>query len=224
MQTPRIDKLIRSARKSVGLSVTQQGLLVVRAPKRVPLSAIEDAVREKADWILKKQGESRARLSRFPLHTYTEGEHFLFLGENLMLHYSENASKVFSSGGVLFVPMKKRESAKKAVEAWYKERARAHFEERLGYFSQRMGVRYVSLRLSSAITRWGSCGPEGSINLVWRLVAAPKELVDYVVVHELVHLRRRDHSAAFWAEVACVLPDYKTRRKALHEYAPLLSR
>lgn len=224
MQTPRIDKLIRSSRKSVGLSVTQQGLLVVRAPKRIPMSVIEDAVREKADWILKKQSESRMRLSRFPLHVYAEGEDFLFLGKSYRLHYTENAKRVFASGGVLFVPSKKRESAKQAVEAWYKEGARAHFEERLGYFSQKMGVRYASLRLSSAVTRWGSCGPEGSINLVWRLIAAPEELVDYVVVHELAHLKRRDHSTAFWAEVERVLPDYKARRKALHEYAPLLSR
>ncbi len=222
MQIPKIDKLIYSKRKSVGLSVTEEGLLVVRAPKRLPQGVIEAAVREKAAWIVKKQEESRTALLRFPPHLYAEGESFLFLGESVVLHYSANAKKTFAVGGVLFVPEKKRETAAQAVEAWYKAEARACFTARLDFYARLMGVSYASLRLSSAVTRWGSCGPEGTINLAWRLVAAPREQVDYVAVHELAHLKRRDHSAAFWAEVERVLPDYKERRKALKAFSPLM--
>ncbi|MCE5235066.1 MAG: M48 family metallopeptidase [Eubacteriales bacterium] len=231
METPRIDNLIRSERKSVGLSVTREGLLVVRAPKRLPVAAIEDAVRERAGWIRKKQEENRARMGNFPPHAYEEGERFLFLGEGLTLHYSANVKKIFSSGGVLFVPMEKRESVRKtargsargAVEAWYKAEARAYFASRLGHFGALMGVRHTSLRLSSAVTRWGSCASGGGISLAWRLISAPPELVDYVIAHELAHLKRRDHSVAFWAEVFGVLPDYKKRRKELGEFSPVLT-
>lgn len=224
METPRIFSLIRSGRKSVGLSVTREGLLVVRAPKRLSAAAIEEAVRERAGWIRKKQEENRARMGNFPPHAYEENESFLFLGESLSLHYSANAKKVFSSGGVLFVPVKKREKAQEAVAAWYKAEARAYFTVRLGHFGALMGVKHTSLRLSSAVTRWGSCASGGGISLAWRLISAPQEQVDYVIVHELAHLKRRDHSAAFWAEVLSVLPDYKKRRKELGEFSPVLTR
>jgi predicted metal-dependent hydrolase len=189
------------------------------------MAIIEEAVKKRSDWIFLKRQQSLERLDRFPVHTYVEGETFLFLGKNLTLHYSMNVKKPFAAGSVLFVPAAKREKAGQAgqaVEAWYKEQARLHFAARLEYFSAAMGVRYASLRLSSATARWGSCGVNGSINLAWRLIAAPNWAVDYVVVHELAHILRRDHSAAFWAEVGKVLPDYKKRRKALNEYAPLL--
>ncbi len=219
---PQIDELIRSTRKSISLSVTREGRLVVRAPKRASMAVIEEAVKKRSLWILEKQQQSLARLDRFPVHVYAEGEAFLFLGKDLTLYYSANAKKAFASGSVLFVPANKREKAAQAVETWYKEQARVHFASRLEYFSAAMGVRYTSLRLSSAAARWGSCGVNGSINLAWRLVAAPDWAVDYVVVHELAHILNRDHSAAFWAEVGRILPDYKKRRKALNEYAPLL--
>jgi predicted metal-dependent hydrolase len=186
------------------------------------MAVIEEAVQKRSDWILEKRRQSLERLSRFPVPTYAQGETFLFLGKNLTLHYSLNAKKPFAAGNVLFVPAAKREKAGQLLEAWYKEQARLHFAARLEYFSAAMGVKYTSLRLSSATARWGSCGVNGSINLNWRLVLAPSWAVDYVVVHELAHILRRDHSAAFWAEVENVLPDYKKRRKALNEYAPLL--
>lgn len=222
MYTPKIDELIRSTRKSISLSITREGRLVVRAPKRASMAVIEEAVKKRSDWILEKLQQSLERLDRFPVHTYAEGDTFLFLGKNLTLHYSMNAKKPFAAGSMLFVPAAKREKAGQAVEAWYKEQARVHFAARLEYFSAAMGVKYTSLRLSSATARWGSCGVNGSINLAWRLIAAPDWAVDYVMVHELAHILRRDHSAAFWAEVGNVLPDYKKRRKALNEYAPLL--
>lgn len=223
MQQPHIDRLIRSARKSIGLCVTHEGLLEVRAPKRAANAAIEAAVREKAGWIRQKQAESLARSARFPQLQYTEGESIPFMGKNLLLHYSANAKKTFATGGVLFVPEKKKEAPGEAVRAWYKAQARALFTARLDHFANIMGVAYGRLRLSSAGSRWGSCSPAGDINLVWRLVAAPPEQIDYVAVHELAHLKRRDHSAAFWDEVGRMLPDYRERRRALKDCAPLLT-
>jgi len=222
VHTPEIDELIRSTRKSISLSITYEGRLVVRAPKRASMAVIEEVIQKRSDWILEKRQQSLARLDRFPVHTYAEGETFLFLGKSLTLHYSANAKKPFAAGSVLFVPASKRDKAGQAVEAWYKEKARAHFAARLEYFSAAMGVEYSSLRLSTATARWGSCGVNGSINLNWRLVAVPSWAVDYVVVHELAHILHRDHAAAFWAEVGQILPDYNKRRKALNEYAPLL--
>lgn len=97
--------------------------------------------------------------------------------------------------------------------------ARARFAERIAHFAPQLGVQPGGLRVSSARTRWGSASTRGTISLNWRLLCLPDELLDYVVVHELAHLREMHHGPAFWALVATVLPDYAQRRAALRRHA-----
>ncbi|MDM7457152.1 MAG: M48 family metallopeptidase [Tepidimonas sp.] len=99
-----------------------------------------------------------------------------------------------------------------------RERARALFAARVAHYAPLLAVRPAALRLSSARTRWGSASARGTVSLNWRLVCLPVELLDYVVVHELAHLREMHHGPAFWAVVAAVLPDYAERRAALRRY------
>lgn len=104
------------------------------------------------------------------------------------------------------------------MEAWYRAQARWHLTGRIDHFARQHGFVYNSLRINGARTRWGSCNAQrGSLNFTWRLVMAPPEIVDYVVVHELCHLKHPNHSPDFWAEVEGILPDYKQRRKWLKE-------
>ncbi len=100
-----------------------------------------------------------------------------------------------------------------------REQARRLFQQRVALFAPRLGVQPTTLRVSSARTRWGSASTRGTVSLNWRLVCLPLALVDYVVVHELAHLREMHHGPAFWALVAGVLPDYAERRAALRRYA-----
>ena len=104
-----------------------------------------------------------------------------------------------------------------AVQAWLMRDARRHFTERLNHFAPQLGVQWASLRLSSAQTRWGSANSDGSIRLNWRLLHYRPAIIDYVVVHELAHLRVMDHSPRFWATVASVLPDHAALRRRLHD-------
>jgi hypothetical protein len=97
--------------------------------------------------------------------------------------------------------------------------AQGWFEQRAAHFARVLDVRVHSIRLSNARTRWGTCHPDGRVRLNWRLIQAPPALVDYVVVHELAHLREPNHSPRFWTWVAGVLPDYKERRQALRRDA-----
>ena len=109
-----------------------------------------------------------------------------------------------------------------AAQAWLMRQAKALFAQRLDHFAPLLGVRYRQLRLSSAGTRWGSASADGTIRLNWRLIHLKLEMVDYVVVHELSHLRHMDHSPQFWDVVASILPDHALRRKALkHSAVPL---
>ncbi|MGQ9724429.1 MAG: M48 metallopeptidase family protein, partial [Tepidimonas sp.] len=97
--------------------------------------------------------------------------------------------------------------------------ARLRFAARIAHYAPLLAVRVAALRVSSARTRWGSASTRGTISLNWRLVCLPGELLDYVVVHELAHLREMHHGPAFWALVGSVLPDYADRRAALRRYA-----
>lgn len=101
------------------------------------------------------------------------------------------------------------------VQAWMMQAAQVHFEQRLNHFAPLLGVRWSSLRLSSAATRWGSAKADGSIRLHWRLMEFSPAVVDYVVAHELAHLRHMDHSPRFWHAVASVVPDYAALRAQL---------
>ena len=103
-----------------------------------------------------------------------------------------------------------------AIE-WYRRQAFPKITERARFYSQKTGWKFKSISITKAESRWGSCGPQGSINFSWRLVMAPPDVVDYVIVHELAHIPERNHSAGFWNKVKSVLPDYKERRKWLRE-------
>ena len=89
--------------------------------------------------------------------------------------------------------------------------------ERVEFFAHAQGFKVKKIRISSARTRWGSCSAKGTLSFTWRLVMAPPDVIDYVVVHELCHLKELNHSKAFWAQVEAILPDYKTRRKWLKD-------
>ncbi len=113
--------------------------------------------------------------------------------------------------------------AEAAFTAWYKAQARALIEERVRRLAAQHGFSYRQVRMTSARTRWGSCSAKGTLCFTWRLVMAPPECIDYVVVHELAHLRVANHSPAFWREVEAILPDYKARRKWLRANGRLLN-
>lgn len=100
----------------------------------------------------------------------------------------------------------------------YRKEAKIKLQERVDFFAQRESLAYKQVRIGDAKTRWGSCGPTGNLNFSWRLILAPPSVLDYVVVHELAHLKHRNHSAAFWAEVERMLPDWKKERTWLRKH------
>lgn len=100
----------------------------------------------------------------------------------------------------------------------YKEKAVAYIKSRCPYFSQRMGVHYNKISINKAKTRWGSCSSMGNLNFSYRLLFLPPEAIDYVIVHELAHLKEMNHSKRFWKIVENIMPDYNDRRKVIREF------
>lgn len=211
------DLVRRSHRKSLVLIVHADGKLEVRAPLKMSEERILQFVQSKESWV--RQRQAAAVRAYLPAHTYQEGEEFLFLGNKCRLLYAkQQRDAVHLDGQILKVLASSQPQAAEVLEAWYRREARSYLAVRIAYFSRRHGFTSTSLRINSARTRWGSCNAQrGSLNFPWRLIMAPPEIVDYVVVHELCHLKQPNHSPDFWKEVETILPDYKIRRKWLKE-------
>ena len=218
--------LVRARRRSIGFVVSADGL-AVRAPLSATLSAIEAALHSKADWIVRKLAQSQARQQRqeHARIDWCDGAVLAYLGAPLQLRLDASAplAGVLQPGGAsatLLMGLPCHASAaqlREAAQAWWMRQAQAHFTQRLNHFAPLLGVQWRSLRLSSAQTRWGSAKSDGSIRLNWRLLHYRPAVIDYVVAHELAHLREMNHSAAFWRTVASVVPDYAALRRCLRD-------
>jgi predicted metal-dependent hydrolase len=217
--------LRRSSRRSFGFTVDDDGLRVT-APKRVTLADVDNAIRAKQRWILAKlqeRGERRVLRAQKPPLAWVDGAQLPYLGADITLRLSPAARShcVFDAGtrelSVGVVPGLSEWQLKERVKLWFQDEARRLFEERLDDYAARLSVSYNAFALSSAGTRWGSCTVGGNIRLNWRLIHYALPLIDYVVAHELAHLREMNHSPAFWATVESVYPDYDGARLALRK-------
>ncbi|MDI9235036.1 M48 family metallopeptidase [Limnohabitans lacus] len=213
----------RSRRRTIGFMVGAEGL-VVRAPSWVTLREVDAAVQEKGAWIVAKLQQTRQRQTEQFQQAieWTHGAHVPFLGGTVQLCVLERGTPQAAAADVQRLPVSVPPGAsatqvREVAEAWLKKQARTLFEQRLQHFAPLLGVQWRKLSLSSASTRWGSARSDGHIRLNWRLIHLPVSQIDYVVVHELAHLREMNHSPRFWETVGEVMPDYAQRRKALKE-------
>ena len=216
-------ELRRSSRKSIGFMIDDAGLRVT-APKRITLAEIDSAIRAKQRWILTKlheRGERRALRQEKPPVQWVDGASLPFMGADITLRLEaasrsscafDPVQRVLTVG---VVPGLSEWQLRERVRIWFCEQASEVFAARLDLYAERLGVRYASMALSSAGTRWGSCTVEGNIRLNWRLIHFALPLIDYVVAHELAHLLEMNHSARFWARVESVYPDYDGAKMAL---------
>jgi predicted metal-dependent hydrolase len=206
----------RRGRRGVGLRVDGHGLKV-SAPASMPLSRVEFFVRESEQWVLRKMGEwSGKRI--MPLE-WTDGAKLPWLGGHLTLRLAPGArARATREAGELRVkaPDGDAEAVRRAVVRWYKSVASDVLASRVEALSAAAGLAMPKVLISPALTRWGSCNTRREVRLAWRLVKAPPHLVDYVICHELAHLRHMDHSRRFWAEVERQCPDYRRLRAELH--------
>jgi predicted metal-dependent hydrolase len=235
--------LVRSKRKTLALIVQGDGSLLVRAPLRLGRARIDQFVAGKADWISKHRQAAVARPAAPAAHHYSAGEQFWFLGQRYPLEIVPEAHAEARStaraerpllelkGGKFRLAQRAVPQAAEVFTAWYKQQARLVLAERVQQVAAcpaspggaRHGLSFQGMHISSARTRWGSCSSRGSLSFTWRLVLAPLEVVDYVVAHELAHLRVRNHSPAFWQEVSALLPDYAPRKQWLKANGHLLN-
>jgi predicted metal-dependent hydrolase len=237
--------LRRAKRRSIGFIVGAEGLSV-NAPKWVGVGDIEAALREKSTWILRKLREQQERAQRLQAAKvdWRDGTSIPYLGENIIVVLDPRAG-VSEDGAVLNTDSSSGPDSQQgqlaglpqltlhiglphtatpaqirdAVQSWLQRQAKRVFADRCHHFADQLGVRFTRLTLSSAQTRWGSASADGSIRLNWRLIHFALPTIDYVVTHELAHLREMNHSPRFWDVVRSVMPDYEQARGTLKDDA-----
>lgn len=216
----------RVKRKTIGMSVGADGL-EVRAPRWATVASVEAVLHEKSAWILRKLQESQERQKqmRHTVIEWRDGASLPFLGEQWLVrldpeHQSLQASYQETSPKCLPIALSihaQPGQIRDAVQAWLMQQAKLNFMQRLDHFAPQLGVQWKRLSLSNASSRWGTASADGSIRLNWRLIHFKQDVIDYVVVHELSHLRVMNHSPQFWETVGSLVPDYQQRRHALNE-------
>lgn len=221
-------RLLRSKRKTIGFLIDDDGLRVT-APRWVTVAEIEAAIESKQQWIFRKINEQRDRSVRRlqPPMEWRDGATLPYLGEDITLRVSDtgtSASVRFDDEvrelHVSLPASASEQQLKDRVQGWLQTEAKRLFAERLAVYAEKLGVTYKSFTLSSAATQWGSCTADGRIKLNWRLMHFALPNIDYVVAHELSHLREMNHGPNFWATVQSALPEFEQARKTLRNHEP----
>ena len=207
--------VIRTKRKTIGLSITKEGRLLVRAPLFVSEREIEKVVQKHQSWIEKNRLKMACMSAVKESFAYRDGQVLPVLGHAYPIMTGEGKKAVFT-GEAFLLPMGNRE---KTVALWYKKQAKEILGARTDIYSRIMGLNPVEIKITSAKTRWGSCSAKNALCFSWRLLCAPPMSVDSVVVHELAHIKMKNHSKAFYREIEKVMPDYRTHHQILKEYA-----
>lgn len=206
------------------LSVNRDGHVVMRVPWRTPVSEIQRFFAQKKVWVEKRLAEINSRPRAAPKH-FRHGEEFLYLGRSypLLLQPGNHERDPLLFTGLGFLLNESFAArAREALIRWYKARAGALIAERVDRLGGGLGLIPAGFRLMTAEFRWGSCGADNRLTFNWRLIMAPPEIIDYVIVHELLHITNRSHSKGFWESLEAVMPDYRERRRWLEDYGHTL--
>ncbi|WP_449241333.1 M48 family metallopeptidase [Desulfoscipio gibsoniae] len=227
---------VKRSHKALSLKITVDAKdgVTVTAPEQYNTGVVKRFIQDKSVWIIEKL-DYLSVLSGCPVpRSFADGEQFFFLGNQytVKVHINEQvmngAVRINGRQMLIDVPLPLyRDNGAAAVRdtlvKWYKTQANYTINDRIDFYIKGVGVKPAKIRIKEQKHRWGSCSGKGNLNFNWHLVMAPIGIIDYIVVHELCHLLRLDHSPAFWSLVGAVLPDYPTRRRWLKQYGPVLT-
>jgi hypothetical protein len=221
--------LIRSKKRkrTLSLRITHDGRIIMQVPYRTPQEEIDRFFQAKTAWVKKKliEMESSAGKNAGEPIAFIPGERFLYLGERYPLKIQDTNGRktpLSLSWGTFILDEKRTEHAKDLFIKWYKHEAKRLFADRTNYYSNNLGLFPKGIRITSAQFRYGSCSPDNKLSFSWRLIMSPLAVIDYVIVHELMHVKEKNHSERFWGLVEGAMPDYKRHRCWLREHGHLL--
>ena len=212
-------KIVKSFRKTLSLTVDKTWELIVKAPIFVTKKTIENFVLKNKNWV-----EERKQKVIDKIKSYTEWEKFYFFWEEYELKFSPDYKNVYFDWMNFYLDKNLKSRADSLFEKFYKNEAKKFLQNRLEEISKKYNLEYNNLKITSAKTRWGSCTSTKNINFSYRLIMAPIKTIDYVIVHELAHLKHMNHSKLFWTEVEIMMKwlspwDYKVHKNWLNKFS-----
>ena len=207
-------KIIKSKRKTLSLSINENAELIVRAPNQISNKKIEEFIIEKSKWINKNKNLMQSRINEMN----DSDSDYLFLGNIYpLIKVNENPNKIDFNGTEFITSIENQDKFKSSLKSWYKIKFKEIAIPRLNYFSDKYNLKINQVRFKNQKTLWGSCSSKNNINLNYLLVMAPMIVIDYVIIHELVHTVHKNHSENFWNAVEAIMPDYKKAKKWLNK-------
>lgn len=213
------DQIIRSDRKTLSVTIDRLSRVIVRAPRTCDEKRIFAFLQEKEVWITRKKSQTAGAGMALPPENL-DGYTFMLLGKNYRIClYEQETIRIDQVKNTLYVPKK---NARTRLVKWLKENALRIFTELTQEKAREMSLKCQSVSITGAKSFWGLCTGKNAIRYTFRLLYAPKEVVEYVIVHELAHIRHKDHSKAFWATVQSRIPDWKKRRQWLKTHGVLM--
>jgi len=219
----RFDVVLSPWRRTMELSVERDGALVVRAPTGATPERLKAFIRQKRAWVYTKLGQKHALRHTAPVKEYLSGEGFPYLGRSyrLLLVNAQEVPLRLQAGRFRLLRSEAHRGREHFVR-WYAEHARAWLGRRVATLALRVGVARARVRIRDLGYRWGSCGRAQTLNFHWATILLPPSVIEYVIVHELVHVRERNHTPRFWARLERAMPDYPRRKAWLAEKGPAL--
>ena len=208
------NKIIRSKRKTLSLTINENAELIIRAPKRLSIEKIQDFINEKENWINRKK-----RLIENQIKDVTSNHNkLLYLGDLFPINVEQNAAKeLFFTGEEFIANSIEPDSLSLSIKKWYKNKFREIALPRVAYFANKHNLMVNQVRIKNQKTMWGSCSSKNNINLNYLLLMAPMGVIDYVIVHELVHTIHRNHSTDFWDSVETIMPEFQEHKRWLQK-------
>ena len=204
-------------RRTTDIVIERNGLISVRPPACMTPEQVDDTVFSKRMWIYRNLAEWRDLNTTRVVREWVNGESFLYLGSSYRLSLVDEQDELLKLKDGRFCLLRAvlekdgKTGALAAFETFYRDKGLMRLVSRVAHFAGKVGVSPGKVHIKDMGFRWASCLKNGDLNFHWKCMMAPLTVIDYVVVHELCHLRHRDHSAAFWNEVDKVLPDWRDR-------------
>ena len=215
--------VIYRKRKTMSIEVEPSGEINVISPLGFTDEEVLLKVKSKANWIVQKQYELKSVNDQKINREAVNGESFMYLGRNysLQLVVDEDVKdinvKLYRGKFVVTTYTKDEEKIKSALENWYREKTLIKAKERIKYYEVYFSDKVSNIKVKEQKKRWASCTSRNELLFNWRCSMAPSNVFDYMVVHEMCHMKYKDHSKEFWDRVRSVLPDYEIRRKWLKD-------
>lgn len=221
-------------KKTVGLVVQPNALVIVLSPQFLSEEMIRQIVRKRAGWIIRQQEKIKKLKADYPEKEFVSGESFLYLGRQYRLKVIRSSDKKNThcrlENGRLYIAIDREIEGKEAsgvvkekLIEWYRAKAEAKIRDRIRRYTQTIRKRPVKILIRDQVKRWGSCSNSGVLRFNWKVIMAPLSVLDYVITHELCHLIIKNHSDKFWNKLGSIIPDYKKKRQWLKENSFLLT-